>query len=127
MDTYRHLKAWQLCQILVLEVYRVTKSLPESERFGLTDQLRRAAVSACANLAEGYARRGAGELGRFAGISVGSLAEVDALLEIARRLGYVTDEAHSELRAHYVAASKTTFALMRACVLRRSQPKRARG
>lgn len=113
MDTYRKLRAWKHCHQLTLAVYRATDRFPRVEQFGITAQVRRAAVSSCANLAEGSARRGPRELRRFAGIALGSLAEVDALLQIARDLGFLTEKVHVELRRLYKRASVTTFALLR--------------
>ena len=75
MQPYERLLAWQRCHELVLEIYRATKSWPDSERFGLTAQLRRAAVSAASNIVEENARRGPAELARFLQYAVGSLAE----------------------------------------------------
>ena len=71
---------------LVEDVYRITGEFPDSERFGLTMQLRRAAVSVPSNIAEGAARRSRAEYLRFLSIARGSLAEIDTQLEIARRL-----------------------------------------
>jgi four helix bundle protein len=113
MDAYRRLTAWQHCHTLTLSVYRVTAGFPRDERFGMTDQLRRAAVSACANLAEGWTRKGRKEMARFAEIALGSLAELDALLLISRDLDYLTEPAHEELRRCYLEASKTTWGLLR--------------
>ena len=76
---------------LVREVYRITASFPVAEQFGLTNQLRRAAVSVPSNIAEGAGRGGRTELVRFLTIARGSLAELDTQLWIARDLGYLTD------------------------------------
>lgn len=76
---------------LVREVYRITESFPDSERFGLTGQLRRAAVSVPSNIAEGAARGGRVELVRFLAIARGSLAEVDTQIWIARDLGFLAE------------------------------------
>ena len=114
MDTYRRLIAWQRCHTLTLSVYRVTADFPPVERLGITDQLRRAAVSACANIAEGHARKGAREFARFAGMALSSLAELDALLLISRDLTYLTETGYEELRSRYLEASKTTWGLLRA-------------
>jgi four helix bundle protein len=113
MDAYRRLAAWQRCHALTLSVYRVTADFPHGERFGITDQLRRAAVSTCANLAEGWARKGPKELARFAGIALSSLAELDALLLIRRDLKYLTEADYEALRSCYLEASKTTWGLLR--------------
>ncbi len=76
---------------LVREVYRVTAVFPDSEKFGLTSQMRRAAVSIPSNIAEGSARGGRIELIRFLVIARGSLAELDTQLWIARDLGFLSD------------------------------------
>jgi len=89
MGGYRELKVWQLGVEISIEVYRVTESFPQREVYGLTSQLRRAAVSISSNIAEGHARTHTKDLMRFLSISRGSLAEVETQLVIAERLGYV--------------------------------------
>ncbi len=113
MDTQRRLIAWQRCRELAGETYRVTAGFPPSKRFGLTSQLRRAAVSAAANIAEGYARYGRAELAHALSVSLGSLAEMDTLLEIANDIGYVTPESYAELSGLRKEASRVTFGLQR--------------
>lgn len=76
---------------LVREVYRITANFPAAEQFGLTSQLRRAAVSVPPNIAEGAGRGGRLELIRFLTIARGSLAELDTQIWIARDLGYLSD------------------------------------
>ena len=70
-------------------VYKATETFPKSEVYGLTSQIRRAAVSVPANIAEGAARRGAPELRRFLSIAQGSLSELDTHVEVAHRLGFL--------------------------------------
>jgi four helix bundle protein len=79
---------WQEAMALIEEVYVLTTGFPADERFGLTTQLRRASVSVASNIAEGHARYGTRDFLRFIGISAGSLAEVEAQLEVASRLGF---------------------------------------
>lgn len=83
---------------LLVAVYSATKSFPPDERFGLTAQLRRAAVSIPANVAEGHTRQGAGEFRRFVSIARGSVAEVDTELEAAERLGFISSPSLLETR-----------------------------
>jgi len=86
MGDFRKLKAWQKSQELVESVYRITSGFPASERYGLSSQIRRAAVSISANLAEGCGRMGDTELRRFVRISLGSLSELECEILLAARL-----------------------------------------
>lgn len=88
---HKDLLVWQDAMALVEQVYRLTSSFPDQERFGLTAQLRRAAVSVPSNIAEGVARRTTREYLQFLGIARGSLSEIDTQIEIARRLGFAQD------------------------------------
>jgi four helix bundle protein len=89
MGDFRKLQAWQRAHTLVIAVYQLTERLPGSERFGLTAQMRRAALSIPSNLAEGCGRRAGSELRRFIRISQGSLAELECQMMLARDLGLV--------------------------------------
>jgi len=88
---HRNLKAWQQAMELVTAVYSTTSSFPSAEKFGLSGQLQRAAVSVPANIAEGFARSGTKELLHFLSIAAGSLSELDTLIELAARLGYLNN------------------------------------
>ena len=94
--SYRDLVAWQKAMELVEGVYRETAAWPADERFGLISQVRRAVVSVPANIAEGSGRSGSAELRRFLSIAHGSVCEVQTLLEVAERLGFVSS-ANSDL------------------------------
>ncbi|HEV8261273.1 MAG TPA: four helix bundle protein [Burkholderiales bacterium] len=96
---HRSLKAWQKAIELVERVYGETREFPKEELFGLTSQMRRAAVSVPANIAEGAARSGTKELVRFLSIAEASLSELDTHVEIARRLGYLKNDLHAEIDA----------------------------
>jgi four helix bundle protein len=85
---YRNLAVWQKGMESALSVYQVTKTFPDDERFGLTSQLRRAAVSVPANIAEGHARSSTKDYLRFVSIAIGSLAETATFIELAGRLNY---------------------------------------
>jgi len=87
--TYRDLIAWQKSMVLVKEVYRVSAQMPESERFGLINQMRRAAVSIPSNIAEGYARQTTAEYVKFLRMSRGSLAELSTQIQIASDLSFL--------------------------------------
>jgi len=88
---YSELIAWQKAIDLVEEVYKITKEFPREEVYGLTSQLRRAAVSVPSNIAEGQ-MRSSRDFVRFLSIAHGSLSEVETQLFIAQRLGYVNSE-----------------------------------
>ena len=87
--SYRQLDVTQVAIDLVVEIYRITESFPRDERFGLTSQLRRAAISVPANIAEGAGRSGPREFHHFVSIARGSNCELDILLDIAERLRFV--------------------------------------
>ena len=93
VTTHRDLHAWREAMDLVVMVYRATTCFPREERFGLTDQLRRCAVSIPSNIAEGAARNSTREWVQFLGISCGSLSELETQLELAQRLGYLQPQA----------------------------------
>ena len=98
INTFRDLIAWQKAMAFVTEIYRITRTLPKEETYGMTSQMRRAAVSIPSNLAEGHAHRSRTEYGRFVQISIGSLHELDTQLEIAVNLGYLTPSSYAELQ-----------------------------
>jgi four helix bundle protein len=93
IQSHRDLHVWQLGMQIAEEVYALTHEFPADERFGLTSQLRRAAVSVPANIAEGNARDSTREYLRFLAIAVGSLAEIETFLELALRLHFGEERA----------------------------------
>ena len=97
--TYTDLQVWQAAMDLAEDVYRITKNFPKEETYGLTIQLRRAAVSVPSNIAEGKGRSSDKELAQFLCHSRGSLIEIETQINLARRLGYLdTQEAEAVLR-----------------------------
>jgi len=99
MRGHRDLVAWQKAMDLAKEVYVLTSSFPKHEVYGLSSQLRRAAVSIPSNLAEGAARSGQREFGYFISTARGSLAEVETQIELAVFLQYIPEEAAKRLLA----------------------------
>lgn len=89
VQSYRDLIVWKKTMSFVLAIYRNTESFPKTETYGLTSQLRRAAVSVPSNIAEGQGRRSTGEFKQFLGNARGSLMEVETQILIARELGYL--------------------------------------
>ena len=89
VKSYQDLLVWQKSIKLTTRVYALTKRFPKDEMYGLSSQLRRAAVSIPSNVAEGHARQHNKEFKQFLHIALGSVAEVDTQLFIARELGYI--------------------------------------
>ncbi len=99
MRGHRDLVAWQKAMELVKEIYRATRTFPKEELYGLTSQLRRAAISVPSNLAEGHGRASRKEFHLFIGHARGSLLEIETQLEIARDLGCLPEQDTANLLA----------------------------
>lgn len=97
MFGFERLKVWELAVEFAGRVYELTKQFPDSERFGLSSQLRRAAVSISSNIAEGSSRSSPREFARFVEISYGSLMEVVSQSRIAQRQQMMSDSDHQDL------------------------------
>jgi four helix bundle protein len=89
MKTFRELVVWQKSMDLVTEIYEKTRNFPDEEKYGLTNQIRRASVSIPSNIAEGFGRKSDGDFARFVSIAMGSNYEVQTQLEIARNVGFM--------------------------------------
>jgi four helix bundle protein len=89
LRSFQELEAWKKAHLLALEVYRLTRSFPREEQYGLTSQLRRSASSVAANIAEGFGRRSTKDFMRYLEIASGSLEEARSYLLLARDLGYL--------------------------------------
>jgi four helix bundle protein len=99
IESYKDLIVWQKGIELVDELYSVTKGFPKEEMFGLTNQIRRAAVSVPANIAEGWGRNSTKNYIQFIRISIGSLYEIETQLIIANNQNYITNQKKSALSA----------------------------
>jgi len=97
MQNYKELKVWQKAHEFVLHVYVISQSFPKTEIFALTNQLRRAAVSIAANIAEGCGKRSQKDLAHFLNISLGSSNECEYYLILAKDLDYIDEKRYSEL------------------------------
>jgi carbamoyl-phosphate synthase large subunit len=93
IQSYRDLKVWQAACVLAKEVYVMTADFPKEEIYGLTAQMRRAAVSIPSNLAEGHSRRGARDFASFISIAIGSAAELHTQVLISQDLGFCDEES----------------------------------
>jgi four helix bundle protein len=111
MMPYERFEAWQIAHELALEIYKITDCWPKEERFGVTIQLRRAALSAPTNIAEGAAKRGNKEFRRFLDIALGSLSEVSYLLRFSRDRGLLTPDSWLAVEALRASAGRVTWRL----------------
>ena len=112
--TYRDLEIWQLGMELTVEVYKLTAVFPKSEQFGLTSQMRRAAVSIPANIAEGYGRSSDKNLANFVRIARGSLAELETHIELSIRLGFVSEEQTKPVSSLFGPVGRKTYMFLKA-------------
>lgn len=113
MQPYRNLEVWRRAHRLALEVYRLTSAFPESERFGLTSQARRAAASIPANIAEGSVRS-PNEYRHHLRISLGSAAELDYHLLLAADLGLLESNTHQTFEKELDEIKRMLFSLQQA-------------
>jgi four helix bundle protein len=110
---YRGVLAWQKGMDLTVSVYRVSRTFPDEERYGLTSQIRRAAGSIPANIAEGSGRGGRTEFARFLSIANGSLCELETHLYLAHRLGYADTKTVNGLIAQTTEIARLLHGLIK--------------
>jgi four helix bundle protein len=113
IKSHRDLIAWQKAMELVVSVYKLSKSFPKEELYCLTSQLRRAAVSIPANIAEGQGRRSKTEFRQFLGHARGSLLELDTHLELALRLEYLNSKEHASIQEQLREVGRIMNGLLR--------------
>lgn len=97
MNRFKELKVWQESMNVVMEVYKLVASFPNDEKFNLTSQIKRSAVSIPSNIAEGAGRKHPKEFAQFLGIASGSAAELITQIEIATRLNLISENSGNEL------------------------------
>lgn len=97
IKSFEELTVWQVSATMVKEVYKLTKTFPASEKFALTDQVQRSALSVPANIAEGFGRMGRAEKLQFYNIAYGSLLETKSHLLIAKQIGYLSDNSLADV------------------------------
>jgi four helix bundle protein len=97
MGSFRKLRVWREAHVLAILTYKVTAAYPKAEVYGLTSQMRRAAVSVMSNIAEGCGRNGDRELARFLNIALGSLTELESLTLLSTSLGVCNQAASTEM------------------------------
>ncbi len=109
---FRNIKAWQLADKFTQEVYQLTKNFPKEELYGITSQLRRAAVSVPCNIVEGATRQHDKEYLQFLYIAKGSLAEAEYLLHLSLQLGFIKNPDFIALNAKREECAKTLHGLI---------------
>lgn len=112
LKSYKELIVWQKAYQLTLLVYKETEKFPKSEIFGLSSQLRRAAVSIASNIAEGYQRQHGGEYVQFLSIAFGSCAEVETQLLLCKDLCYLSESNFFILNNLLTEVGKMLYALI---------------
>ena len=112
MRPHEKLDVWNRAVELVISIYKNTKNFPPDEKYGLTSQIRRAAVSIPANIAEGSARQSTKEFLNFLSIAQGSSSELETELLIAQKLGYLSKEIYFELKNEAVDISRMMIGLL---------------
>ncbi|HEU5467162.1 MAG TPA: four helix bundle protein [Gemmatimonadales bacterium] len=127
MKPHERLIAWHHCHRLALVTYRITRTFPKTEEYGMTSQMRRAASSAAANLVEGAAKRGSREFRRFIDTALGSLAEVSYFALLAKDLELLSQEQWEELSQVSDEAGRTTMGLYKAIARRAANGGRVNG
>ena len=121
--TFEEINAWQNARELVRDVYAMTGCGDFCKDYGLKDQIQRAAVSVCSNIAEGFERRGNKEFINFLWIAKGSAAEVCSQLHLAKDLGYITDE---RFKSMYDSAKQIGGMLFNLITILSSEPRRSK-
>ncbi len=113
IGSFKDLKVWQLGMDIVMDVYKLTEIFPREELYGLTSQVRRAAVSVPANIAEGFRRYHPKEHKQFLAVARGSAAELETELLIAKRLGYISEEDLETLSSELESLGRMLTAILK--------------
>lgn len=122
MQDFRNLEVWRKSHAITISIYQITASFPRDERFGLTSQLRRAAASIGANLAEGCGRGSDAEFKRFVQIALGSASELDYHILLARDLQMMQSTVYDQLRKDLQSARRMLAGLLRRLNSNSQQP-----
>lgn len=113
INSFKDLNTWKEGHRLVIMVYEITKIFPKEELFGITNQLRRAAVSITSNIAEGFSRQSYKDKVHFYSTSLGSLTEVQNQLMISRDINYLDTASYNTLEAQSIVVSKLLNGLIK--------------
>ena len=114
IQNYDDLEVYQKSYSLALRVYEIAKQLPKNEEYGLTNQMKRAALSIPLNIAEGYGKReSAAEFNRFLAMAKGSCDEMKVTADFCKDLGFISSETHDILKASYDEIGKMLYSLIK--------------
>ena len=122
LKNYKELKVWQKSYQLCLKIYKITKRFPNEERYGLTSQIRRAAVSVPSNIAEGYGRKTTPEYIRFLYIAYGSNCEMETQILLSEDLGYIETDKLEILQIGIGEVERMLKALIKSLEKKHSTP-----
>lgn len=112
LQSFRNLKVWKECHTLTLAIYQSTSAFPMDERFGLVQQLRKAAISLVSNIAEGSGRGTDSDFRRFLFMALGSLAEVECQIIVSKDLGWLTGAAYEKFIVRIVEIRRMLMSLI---------------
>lgn len=112
MNNFRELKVWHKSVDLVVEVYKITKAFPDSEKFNLTSQMQRCGTSIPSNIAEGAGRVSAAYFKQFLAIALGSAYELETQLIISKKLSYINDENYDSILKQITEVQRMIFGLI---------------
>lgn len=113
IKTFKDLIAWQKGHVLVLNIYKITKSFPGEERFGLTSQLKRSSVSITSNIAEGFSRKTYKDKTQFYAIALGSVTELQSQIQVVFDVGFVSKEIYLKLDSMSIELHKIINGLIK--------------
>jgi len=117
MHNFKELKVWQKSIDLTTEIYSITKNFPADEKYGLTSQIRRAAVSVPSNIAEGAGRKSNKEFRHFLSISLGSVFELETQVIVASRLNFISEANFSDIQSRISEIQKMVFSLEKSIIV----------
>jgi four helix bundle protein len=117
---YKELKVWHKAYSFTLDVYKITKSYPKEETYGLTDQMRRSSISIIANIAEGCAKQHTKDFMKFITIAIGSSNELEVYIRLSYDLNYIKKDVFENLKSNHDEISKMLFGLRKSLKLKTS-------
>jgi len=122
LKNYRELIVWQKSYQLCLEIYRITRSFPKEEKYGLISQIRRAAVSVPSNIAEGYGRKTTPDYVRSLYVAYGSNCELETQILLSKDLGYINNEEAKKIQENIGEVERMLKALIKSLENKHSNP-----